>query len=244
MGLFHKEAPLPITDLHCHILPGIDDGAKDAEMSKHLLSEQSQQGVTQIMFTPHFYPNRMELEDFIRRRSASALQVIDLCNQFNLAGALGAEVHMAPQLAEMNLRKLALADTSYILLEWPFVGFPLWGDSVIDSALHQGLTPIFAHIERYDYLFYDTDLLDRYAEQGVLFQMNADTILSGEDKKQALHLIKNGYVHVLASDAHNMDARPPHLEAAFSVIEKKLNRKIANRLKENSDAIFKGMGIE
>lgn len=240
MGLFQKKTVQPITDLHCHILPGVDDGARDVTVSEALLREERAQGVMQIMFTPHFYPHRMTLDDFLLRRYEGARQIVGLCERLGLAGALGAEVHMAPELAKMDLRPLAFADTPYLLLEWPFAGYPLWGDSVVYAALDQGLTPIFAHIERYDYLFFQPERLEDYAGQGVLFQMNADTLLSASDQKQGMLLIKNALVHVLSSDAHNMDKRPPRLEQAYAAVEKKLGHKTVERLKTNANHVFRG----
>lgn len=220
-----------LTDLHCHILPGIDDGAKDSEVSLALLQSQYKQGVRQIIFTPHFYPNKMELKTFLKNRNNSAASIVPILQHYNFVCGLGAEVHMTEDLLNLDLRKLAFTDTNYILIEWPFGGYPMYGDLVIDKCFNEGLIPIFAHIERYEYFFNNLDRVRSYIEKGCVMQMNADTVLSSE---KALEVIDEGCIHILSTDAHNMTKRKPHLLKAFE----ELDEDTANRLIHNADNVF------
>lgn len=118
--------------------------------------------------------------------------------------------------------------------------YPLWGKDVVARAQDSGLRPVFAHIERYDYFFPDPEQLGEYIAQGVLCQMNATALLNESTQKQALRLIREGYVHVLSSDAHNMAHRPPRLGAAFDLVQGKLGKKTAEQLKQNAGDVFCG----
>ncbi len=235
-----RENAVPGTELHCHILPGVDDGAKDLTDTLNLLDREKEQGVKQIAFTPHFYADRMELADFLERRKTAEDAVKIPCERRGISFLCGAEVRMVPELLDMDLKDLALADTGYFLLEWPFYGFPIWGDEVVDKIYATGNTPIFAHIERYDYFTGSLDRLIPYLEDGVLMQVNAGSLLKKETQKQVLRLIRAGYVQLIASDAHNLDHRPPLLSDAYEVVSRKLGEKTAVRLKENADDVFHG----
>ncbi len=238
-----QELP-PISDLHCHILPAVDDGASDLEMSRALLEREAEQRVGQILFTPHFYGDRMTLPDFLERRRHAAELVGPICQELGISYACGAEVRMVPELMDLDpekeLRSLAMADTGFFLLEWPFYGFPIWGDEVVNRVWDAGRTPIFAHIERYDFFFHAPERLETYLEDGVLCQLNASTLLEKQTQRHALRLIKNGSVQLIASDAHNLKGRPPLLEEAYRVVERRLGEKSVNRLRENADAVFHG----
>lgn len=220
-----------LTDLHCHILPGIDDGASDIEVSRQILESQLQQNVKQIIFTPHFYPNKMDLKTFLKNRNNSAASIVPLLQQGNFTCGLGAEVHMTEDLLTLDLTKLAYTDTNYILIEWPFGGYPMYGDEVIDRCFNHQLIPIFAHIERYDYFYNNLDRVRSYIHKGCVMQMNADTVLSSS---KALDTIDEGVIHILSTDAHNMTKRKPHLERALN----KLDEDTAQQLIQNADNIF------
>lgn len=234
----------PGSDLHCHILPGIDDGARDLDETRALLRLECEQDIRQILFTPHFYAKRMTLEGFLQARSAAAELAAPVCRQLCVSWALGAEVRMEPELLELELAPLGLADTGFLLLEWPFTTYPLWGDEVVRRVFDSGKRPIFAHIERYDYFFEAPERLTDFIADGVLCQMNASTLLRKDVQKQALRLIRDGYVHVLSSDAHSTDKRPPQLGQAFQVVEDKLGQETAHRLWATAGDVYGGRAVD
>ena len=112
-----------MTDLHCHILPGIDDGARDVETAIALLSMEKEQGVDKIVFTPHFRCDDIGLDEFLEARD-SAFNLLmdslpsDLKSSFDFK--LGAEVYFSPTLSRVDFSKLCFTDTSYMLVELPF----------------------------------------------------------------------------------------------------------------------------
>ncbi len=234
----------PVTDLHCHILPGVDDGAADLSVTQKLLDMEEEQGVTQIAFTPHFYADRMSLGDFLRRRRDALSEVLPECRGRRISVLAGSEVRMMPELLNEDLSSLSLSDTGYLLLEWPFYGFPIWGDDLVDQVGNSGSIPIFAHIERYDYFFRTPQRLDPYLESGALMQVNATSLLEAGTQRQILRLIRDGYVHLIASDAHSPKRRPVLLAEAYEVVTRRLGERTADRLKENADDVFHGQEIE
>ena len=232
-----------ITDLHCHILPGIDDGAKDLETAVSLLKEQKVQGVEQIVFTPHFWSWQKSLSRFVKDRYQAAAQLEEILNEFDIRWSAGAEVRLTPDLLKLDLTPLNIVDTPYFLLEWPFNQFPVYGREVVDRIEDAGYIPIFAHIERYDYFWKSPQELDDYIDEGIVCQINPGILINSETRKYALKMIKDGYVHVLSSDTHNMDSRPPHLKLAYQIVEKNLGRKYSERLRINADRVFHGEQI-
>lgn len=232
-----------ITDLHCHILPGIDDGAKDLETAVSLLKEQKAQGVEQIVFTPHFWSWQKSLSRFVKDRYQAAAQLEGILNELDIRWSAGAEVRMTPDLLKLDLTPLNIVDTPYFLLEWPFNQFPVYGREVVDRIEDAGYIPIFAHIERYDYFWKSPQELDDYIDEGIVCQINPGILINSETRKYALKMIKDGYVHVLSSDTHNMDSRPPHLKLAYQIVEKNLGRKYSERLRINADRVFHGEQI-
>ena len=235
-----------MTDVHCHILPGIDDGAQYPDISGALLLSEHQQGIRQILFTPHFYAHDMKVEDYCRHRAAAYESMKETIGRLGLETALGAEVRMDEELFDIDFTDLRMGDSRYLLLEWPFLSgtFPLWGEEIVDILLRQGLTPVFAHIDRYDYFFGDEERLYHFLEKGCLFQVNADSCISRRRSPRVFELMKEGLVHIVGSDAHNTDKRPCHLKSAMEGIEKKLGSNTVEFLMENADAIFHDREID
>lgn len=150
-----------LVELHCHILPGIDDGAKDLDMSMSLIRKELQDGAAGIVFTPHFYYERISVEQFTARRKAAFLQVSAACKAegLRLAGKMGAEVFYSTALPSLDLRQLAFAGSNYILIEFPTTMHPPGIDETLYAIRAQGYTPILAHVERYPFVTEDPTLL-------------------------------------------------------------------------------------
>ena len=101
--MFGKEIK-SITDLHCHILPGIDDGAENLESAIALLKEQKAHGVDRIVFTPHFWSFQKTVKQFSKDRYNAAEQLAPYLDEFGVEWGAGAEVRMTPELLKMDLR--------------------------------------------------------------------------------------------------------------------------------------------
>ena len=213
-------------DLHCHFLPGIDDGAKDTNESEAAINQEIEDGCIGIAFSPHFYMNNESEEEFYERRE----RAYRLLNP-SFAHKMWAEVRMHPELPECSLEKLSIG--SYILLEFPYSKRPIWGDYVIKEVLKKDYIPILAHIERFPYLT-EADL-KKYKSDGCILQSNAELVI--ENPRLFKKLYKRGLIDILASDAHGY-SRPPQLLEAYAITADLCGYESAKALIENSKQIF------
>ena len=116
-----------LVDLHCHILPGIDDGAKNLDVSMSLIQKEMEDGVVGIVFTPHFHYERITLDAFVQQRKMAYRSVVAQLaeRKLPLAVKLGAEVYFTTALASLDLSKLAFAGSRYILIEFRPASIPV-----------------------------------------------------------------------------------------------------------------------
>ena len=214
-----------LVDLHCHILPGIDDGARDLDMSMALIRKELQDGAAGIVFTPHFHYERITVEKFVEQRKAAFRQVSAAVRAegLPLAAKLGAEVFYSTALPSLDLRKLAFADTNYILIEFPTTMQPPGIDETLYAIRAQGYTPILAHVERYPFVTEDPTLLYNWVSDGCLAQINATGLIRDGHTARWLHkLIEWNLVHLLSSDCHHPAKRPPNLKDGFDHLPPKV----------------------
>ncbi len=190
------------TDLHTHILPNMDDGACNLEMSLEMLSVQKNEGIDRLALTPHYYPGKESLESFLCRREKaydSLKSYIDINTMPQLI--IGAEVRYSPKLAEMEIEQLKIGNTRFLLLELPDRGVVPLLAQVLDSILCRDIVPILAHIERCEMLRKEPELIFQYVQMGALAQITASALDSIPDTF-ALACFRNGLAHIISSDAH------------------------------------------
>ena len=227
-----------MTDLHTHILPGMDDGARDVETSLELLRMEREQGVDRVVFTPHFYREKEDVSSFLSRRckalsrlEAAAAQLPARERVALPRWELGAEVAWMPNLAEREeLKDLCLGQSNYFLLELPFTP---WRDQMI-SQLYELLgrgqfIPVIAHLDRY----WDKqrkEQIEQLLHLGVPIQLSANILLKFFSRRKALQMIQQGQIFLLASDCHSLHHRPPNLGPAVKVVARKLGWRQARRL--------------
>lgn len=223
-------------DLHTHILPNMDDGAKSLDDSLQILQMEQAQGITKIVLTPHFYCDDESIDAFIRRRQTtfSALETYCEANHMEVSLRLGAEVHFSPKLTSLDLRALAIENTNYILLELPFSHYPAYLHEVIYQIEMQGLFPILAHVERCEYFRKEPKLLEELINRGILAQVNAESLLNRYDFGFARKCLIHGLAQMIASDTHSLDKRPPQ----FDKVSKLLDDELLFEINENSLKIW------
>ncbi|MBQ9113333.1 MAG: hypothetical protein IJY05_00205 [Clostridia bacterium] len=210
-------------DMHTHILPHIDDGAKDSTMSAFMLKKEAEQGVSAVVLTSHYYGKKYGPSHFLERR-ASAFERIKNKIPEGLEIRLGAEVYFTGvNVAEPDeLCKLAIEGTKYILMEFPFT--EKWTYELLDKLAEfigeTGYTPIIAHVERYREIkkrpAYITELID----MGCLIQVNTKAFLDKKEKKLVYALLKNGMVHCIGTDTHDLENRAPNYAEAKETAKK------------------------
>lgn len=232
-------------DLHTHILPGMDDGAKDVQMSLDMLRAQKGQGVDTVALTSHFYPVKENIDRFLRRRAqavkvlAQAILQLPQAEQKNLPElVLGAEVAWVPNLAHTEgLERLCIGKSRYMLLELPFEP---WTMQMIDQIYHlydrTGIIPVIAHLDRYKKLQKKAVFEEIFA-LGVPIQLGTDMLFHWWNKRQIFSLLEEEGRFILASDCHNLQSRKPNLKAAMDVVEQKMGREVTDQLKKQAENI-------
>ena len=229
---------LEITDMHCHVLPGVDDGPADMEESMEVLREVAGQGVRTLIVTPHYHPGRYQVEG--SRVLQTLEQVRAKVREENLPLRLlpGQECYFYSGLMKAleSGEALTLAGSAYVLVEFsPEVLYPEIQYAVRSFELSPWRM-ILAHYERYRCLFGRKDRLEELRDQGVLLQLNFDRLL-GKDlfrrNPWRAHLLE-GLVDYLGSDTHGMKFRPPHMAEAAAWMEKKVSRDLLTRVMEEN----------
>ena len=243
-----------MVDFHTHILPGIDDGSQDVDMTKDMLLEEQKQGVDLIAATPHFYAHRMSMEGFLERRTEAMAQTRQICRSLEeeLGRALpeilaGAEVYYFPGVGKAkDIPKLCIGDSRCLLLELPF---DQWDKDVLkdvrDLIFRQKLCVILAHIERYIGFQKDRSIWDEIMELPVHAQINAGSFLRKNgilrpDKKKrfCMNFLGEHPGTLLGSDCHNMTDRPPNVEAARKFIAEYFGDKALAYMDEVAEKIL------
>lgn len=213
-------------DFHSHILPGIDDGSKSVEESIAMLRMEAEQGIDCVVATPHFYADYDSPQRFLDRRTR-ALERLQEAREQNPGLPeikIGAEVYFYSGISDSDvIAELTIAKKRCILIEMPF---GKWTDSMYRELegiyTKQGLTPVIAHVDRYIGPFRTFGIPERLAELPVIVQANAEFFLRRSTSAMALRMLRDGKVHLLGSDAHNLRDRKPNLGDALELIEKRL----------------------
>lgn len=198
--------PVNFIDIHSHILPGVDDGARDLDESLLILKEAVDSGVKEITLTPHFPYNGVELNK-ITHQFDSFREIVSQ-RGVDITLNCGTELMLCPELPELikdDKRLTINGKGKYALIEMPFFELPMYAPSVFFSLLAHGVTPIWAHPERCQEVINDFSVTRILVENGVLLQINAGSLIGmyGKAVKNAAsQLTQEGLVSILASDAH------------------------------------------
>ena len=226
---------LAMTDWHTHILPAMDDGSVDAAESLAMLELSAKQGVTAVVLTPHFYPQKESPIEFFRRREESlkALESaisnrIDQVDYFLPERILGAEVYYFAQLASMpkeDLKNLCIGNTKMLMVEMPQEPWDESAFRCLEELIYsRNLTPVLAHIERYYKFINNIKRLESLIGEGLLVQMNAGDLLSITTRSKAIKWIVEDRVHLLGSDCHNLNTRKSNLDKAYKILNNKVGQ--------------------
>jgi len=234
-----------IYDVHCHIIPGVDDGASDYEETKRLLQMEYNQGVRGIIATPHFRFQMFETpiehikEQFVLAQRAAA----EISNDLEVY--LGCEFHVNMEMTEMlKAGKVStMAGSRYVLTEFSENSEVSYIRERIYALLSNGYKPVIAHIERYEATRLDLNFVEELDDMGACMQINADSIIGKEGffiKRFCIKLMKYDLVQFVGSDCHNMYDRISRVGEAYSYVKKKMGETYANNLFiENPQKILK-----
>lgn len=226
-------------DWHSHLLPGIDDGSKNTAESIGLLNALSGQGINTVVATPHFYANDEDVDGFITRRSASFDELRGCLMPHHPDIVLGAEVRYYSGIGRMaDLKRLCIGGSNLLLLEMPFAK---WTEYTVreltEMAGSGGITLVLAHVERY-LRWQSDDVLRRLLDSGVLMQANAGFFTGLLTRGRALDMLQSGGIQLIGSDCHNLTSRPPNIDRAYALIEKKLGGDFISQMHEYGQTLL------
>lgn len=219
------------TDYHCHVLPEIDDGAKNTDISVQMLGILRSQGVERVIATPHFYAHKEKsVANFLDKRQ-QAYDKLMVCPNPCDELILGAEIAIEHGISELDgIERLAITGTDLILLELPYGPYDEWmSEEIYNISCEYHLKPVIAHIHRY-INYYSRSEMENILKTDAIFQINNEVFGSIREKRMFRSMIKEGLSVVFGSDSHNLYRRRPN----FDILAKK---KISG-IVENSDNIF------
>lgn len=224
------------TDMHCHILPGIDDGAEDIAASLELIRGLKTMGIHSAIATPHIisdtYPNNPETIGAAHAILQKAIEEASIDFKLNYAAEYLMDDHFF-SLIKKGEKLLTIKD-NIILTEFSFASAPVNAEEMIFSIINAGYRPILAHPERYNYFNRDFKMYDRMAELGFLLQINLSSFAGyyGNDAKKAAHyIVKKDLLSFLGTDVHHargLSALTDNLSTFSKVFEdKKFNSELS-----------------
>lgn len=236
-------------DLHCHLLPGIDDGPETMEEALALAAHAVRSGIVRSVVTPHVHVGRYENDlasiaaDLERFRTELERRHIPL--ELGLGGEVRLGEGIISMVMEERVPFLGERDGYRImLLELPHSHVPVGSDKFVDWLLKQKIRPMIAHPERNKDVHIDINRITPFVSMGCWLQVTAGSVTGnfGEpSRKRAVQLLERGWVSILASDAHNLEHRPPELEpgrrAAAAIVGEKESWKL---VRDNPLAIVDG----
>ncbi len=232
-------------DMHSHVLPAIDDGAKDAETSVSMLSLAKKQGVTVCCATPHFTRKTPGgAEGFTQMREKS-FDMLKSCPQFQNADlpeiVLGAEVHLDYDISENeNIHMLCYENTDYMLVELSSVPKPAVMAEWVYNLTVRGIKPVMAHIDRYPFCI---EMMDELIGVNVVYQVNASRFLNMSGRHVLNKLFKRNEFFFASSDMHNMDDRACNMLPAFQIAKKKYGDMCDELFNDTAQKILKNSEI-
>ncbi|MGM0275393.1 tyrosine-protein phosphatase [Enterococcus sp. AZ080] len=232
-------------DLHCHILPGIDDGPKTVKESIAMAEEAVRQGITHILCTPHHN------QRFTNEKADVLLAVEDLQKELDrqsipLTLFEGQEVRIKSNLIdEIKSGKILFADVAdrYLLAELPTNSIPEYTESLFYELRQMGIVPIIVHPERNRGFQESPNLLLPYLNMGCLAQLTAPSIAGvygKQIKKLSEQLIEHNLVQMIASDAHSRKNRDFYMEKAYKIVGKKYGIEVINKMDQTCRDIING----
>lgn len=219
-------------DIHCHILPGIDDGPESVEESLDMVRMAANDGTSSIFCTPHVYPGVYDTDTESIKLARDELKSM-VPNGMKLF--FGGDVRITPDLPERlaNQEVPTLSGSPYLLVEFPSQIIPHYTGRLIFNLKRKGLIPIITHPERCAYFAKDFTGLQVLREQGCMFQLTAMSLTKDvvkEVRKITYAMIENGFADFIASDAHSTGHRAPILSTAYEAVQRQFGKDLADRL--------------
>ncbi|TGB02520.1 tyrosine protein phosphatase [Halobacillus salinus] len=230
-------------DIHCHILPGVDDGALSVQDSIDMAREAEKEGIDIIVATPHHMNGTYE------NTKQEILKKVDYLNE--VFKDEGIDIHILPgQETRINGEMLEaikagdvlpLNNTRYVFVELPFSNIPRYTSKLLFDLQVSGYCPIIVHPERNKRIQEDPDILYSFVEKGCYTQITAASLIGKFGKKNqkvSRLLIEANLAHLISSDAHNTTSRGFKMQEAYNEIEKRYGFSMVRFFQENADYLI------
>lgn len=222
-------------DLHCHLLPELDDGSESIEETKEMLQIAYREGIRTIFATPHFHPKRgISDAETVLKQFAVVYRMMK--QEFpDMEMYEGNEIYYRQDIVD-RLRQgelLTLANSGYVLIEFSTMDDAGYIKEGVNNLLRAGFYPIIAHVERYENVIYDVSFMEELVDAGAYIQVNTDSVLGGSGgkiKRILRKMMKNNMVHFLGTDAHSAGTRAPYMEKCAKYLEKKCGEETVKKM--------------
>ena len=230
-----------VIDFHSHILPGIDDGSKNTEMSMEMLRMASEQGVDVMLATSHFYASRHRFEDFLARMQRAYERLAAVKKDFGPELRLGAEVAFFSGMSRADrLDDLTIEGSRALLLEMPFGPWNRSDIREVETLIRKReFQVILAHLERYMGMSENKKWIEELLEMPLYVQINAESLLGWRRRRPLIKLFEKGQAHFLGSDCHRVERREPNLGKGRAVLEKKLGKAFINAMDDRGSRLLR-----
>ncbi len=227
--------PAPFVDIHSHLLPAVDDGARDMETALALIEQGIEDGIGVWGVTPHVLSKFTESIDQRHRDVFGELVAAVDAHGLPAELCLGSEIMFQGDVE--TVRQLPSAtygnNGRYLLMEFPTGAFPAQAEQVLYEFQIAGMTPIIAHPERNAELSADISRIHSLVSRGILMQINARSLTipgSGRVRRTAELIVRSGAAHFVASDAHDPERRPAQVRDAWERVAELVDQEMADQL--------------
>lgn len=247
LWVFHttteRTGNMHLTDIHCHLLPGVDDGPDTIKGAGRLLDLMKEEGVERIIVTPHFHPEIFGTSMERIQRFHGGLR--EMARRRRIRLYLGCEFYRCPEMIHLLAEggRPSMAESSYVLVEFAPDDVYQTVRNYIYELRSQGWKPIIAHVERYECCYRDSRRVRELAELGASIQVNASAVLGKRGvrtKSFCKNLIEADLVSFIASDAHDERGRRPNLGKCARYVAKKYGQDYARKIfEENPEKILR-----
>lgn len=217
-------------DTHIHMVPEVDDGAKDMDVAIQMLHMALDEGVREMILTPHF--NSPVYHNQSIEKQYNLIKDYIITEKIDMKIYLGNEIYLSDEnmIGIKTGQAHTMGDSRYLLVELPYYHFYPFHEVMIQDLQNSGFKIVLAHVERYQIFIKKTDKLKELVKKGLYGQITAGFIIGSKTRRKALKMIESGLIHVVASDAHDIDTRPPKMKAAFDVVGRAFGQQCAQLL--------------
>lgn len=238
-------------DIHSHVIPGIDDGSKDIDMTIEMLKCAGKNGTDKIIATPHYALGYGEATIDEVKKYVEDINEILLKQDIDIKVYAGQEVYFSENIVNDYIENKigTLNDSRYMLIEFDMINFEKNMFDMLYELQLRDIVPIIAHPERYRYFINEPTKVNKLIDEGYLFQLNAGSIygkFGSKVKKTAEIFSKNKIYSFIGSDAHNITSRTTDMTKALEIIEKNYISEInhnSEKIISNEEIVFRGRKI-